>query len=176
MHCGSFWNYNGYRSEILQTCLGWYSALPQYISENSVEPLDFGETLKLKNGNFSRILRELCGSSWNYYSCSPTILQTSRAVFFIGSHPTKPDHKDWELRQFSYILRKRCVGFETIKAAALLSCRHYIKGGILHYLNMFQNMAQRPWWLLHSHGIHLSVRRCCCRCRCRQQLWKFLKL
>ena len=51
-----------YRSDILQACLGWYSALPQYVLENSVEPLDFGETLKFKNWIFSCILRALCGS------------------------------------------------------------------------------------------------------------------
>ena len=47
---------------ILQAYQGWYFTLPQYVSENSGEPLDFGETLKLKNEPFSYILRELCGS------------------------------------------------------------------------------------------------------------------
>ena len=28
--------------EILQAFVGWYSTLPQCVSENSVEPLDFG--------------------------------------------------------------------------------------------------------------------------------------
>ena len=48
-NCGSFWYYYSCSPVILQTYQGWYSTLPQYVSENSVELLDFGETLKLKN-------------------------------------------------------------------------------------------------------------------------------
>ena len=45
-----------------QAYLEWYSTLPLCVSEFSMEPLDFGETLKLKKKCPIYILRELCGS------------------------------------------------------------------------------------------------------------------
>ena len=47
-NCGIF-ETNSYSPEILEAYLGWYSTLPQYVSENSMEPVDFEETLKFKN-------------------------------------------------------------------------------------------------------------------------------
>ena len=50
--------YNSYSSEILQGYLVWHSALLQYVSKNSVELLDCGETLIFGNWPFLYILGE----------------------------------------------------------------------------------------------------------------------
>ena len=86
-NCGSFGNYNSYKSEILQAYLGWYSTVPQCISKYSVEPLDFGKTLKFKNWPFSYILRELCQSFFFYNSYRSEILQA-----YLGWYYTLPQY------------------------------------------------------------------------------------
>ena len=195
-----FFFYNSYRSEILQAYLGWYSTLPQYVSENSVEPLDFGEiwslkighlhtfwenfveffetygcspanlqtyqwwystlpqyasknsvellhfgeTLNFKNWPFSYILRELCISFWNYYSCSPAILQVYKQlnIFYSTTVHVRIFHG-------TITFLRRLWSWK--------SCQFHISHFLENFVEDFVHMALRTWWLVHLHVIHLSA-------------------
>ena len=81
-------------------------------------PLDFGKTLKLQIVHFSYIFRQLCGSVWNYYSCSPAISHTyhgwySTLPLCVSENSLEPlifFGRLWslEIGHFSYILTVIC--------------------------------------------------------------------